>query len=183
VLRRPEEPQTWIRAPPGPLIIVGPFVYWSEDIAPSRRRGGFDPHTGYSRERSGRGKAWPIRKLRGLETAGSNPAALTLRQKSYRGPRRWPGPNAYPGTRCPARGRGVAAACRPFKPVGGGSSPSGPMAPSSTAERSPYKRATRGSTPPAPTNGRREQQRPVVQRDNTRLITGRWRFDSFLADS
>ena len=28
-----------------------------------------------------------------------------------------------------------------------------------------------------------EDRRPVVQRENTRLITGRRRFDSFLADS
>src|SRR3954471_17132832 len=88
-----------------------------------------------------------------------------------------------PGKRCRVRGRGVAAACRPFKPVGGGSSPCGPMAPRSTGERSPHERVTRGSTPPAPTNGKGEAQRPVVQRENTRLITGRRRFDSFLADS
>src|SRR5208337_4876391 len=90
---------------------------------------------------------------------------------------RWSGSNEYPGKQYPARGRGVAAACRPFKPVGGGSNPSGPMAPSSTGELSPYKRATRGSTPPAPTNGRSDDTRPVVQRENTRLITGRRGFE------
>ena len=29
----------------------------------------------------------------------------------------------------------------------------------------------------------KQTERPVVQRENTRLITGRRRFDSFLADS
>ena len=60
--------------------------------------------------------------------------------------------------RFPDRGRGVAAACRPFKPVGGGSNPSGPMAPGSVGERPPYERTTRGSTPPAPTNGRSQTE-------------------------
>ena len=50
------------------------------------------------------------------------------------------------------RGRGVKAAYRPFKPGGGGSSPSGPTCTSSAAEHSPYKGATRGSIPPAPTD-------------------------------
>jgi hypothetical protein len=35
---------------------------------------------------------------------------------------------------------------------------------------------------PAPTQERSHEERPVVQRQNTRLITGRRRFDSFLAD-
>ena len=56
------------------------------------------------------------------------------------------------------RGRGVTAAYRPFKPGGGGSNPSGPT-------RSQWKR------------------RPVVQRENRRLITARWGFDSPRADS
>src|SRR4051812_27007330 len=51
------------------------------------------------------------------------------------------------------RGRGVTAARRTFNPLGGGSNPSGPMI------------------------------RPVAQRESTRLITGRWRFDSSRADS
>jgi hypothetical protein len=49
-----------------------------KDPALSRRGGGFDSLTGHSaRIGSGRGKAWLIRKLGGLEIAGSNPAALT----------------------------------------------------------------------------------------------------------
>ncbi len=63
-----------------------------QDPALSRRRGGFDSHTGYSGGRSGRGKAWPIRKLGGLETAGSNPAALTRLEEAVM----WEGPSHPP---------------------------------------------------------------------------------------
>ena len=72
-----EARQTGIRAPPGPLLDAGSFVY-RKDTALSTRRGGFDSHTSYSHPRPGRGKAWLIRKLGELEIAGSNPAALTF---------------------------------------------------------------------------------------------------------
>jgi hypothetical protein len=60
---------------------LGSFVY-RQDAALSRRRGGFDSHTGYS-IRADRDRAWEslaIRKLGELENAGSNPAALTVRR-------------------------------------------------------------------------------------------------------
>ena len=63
-----------------------------------------------------------------------------------------------------SRGRGVTAACRPFKPGGGGSNPSGPTGASLERLSQPLDRL-------------------VAQRQSARLITERWRFESFQADS
>jgi hypothetical protein len=71
------------------------------------------------------------------------------------------GSNERPRLPTKIRGRGVKAAHRPFKPGGGGSNPSGPIEGKSR---------------------RRGNPRPLAQRESTRLITGRRRFDSSRAE-